>query len=56
MCNPDVLFLQFPASDSDFSVESLEIESQRDYSSVLSEILQGGSDEPIRRYLCRDFN
>nr|XP_011458851.1 PREDICTED: BEACH domain-containing protein lvsC isoform X3 [Fragaria vesca subsp. vesca] len=41
--------LPFPASSSDFSLDSFESERQKDYGSVLFEVLQGETDSQILR-------
>ncbi|KAK9271394.1 hypothetical protein L1049_026984 [Liquidambar formosana] len=41
--------LPFPASSSDFSLDSLELESQKDLSSALYEALQGESYDQVHR-------
>ena len=41
---------QFPASSSEFSLDTLEIERHKDYGSALYEVLQGESDSQVSRY------
>ncbi|KAH7524781.1 hypothetical protein FEM48_Zijuj06G0155600 [Ziziphus jujuba var. spinosa] len=41
--------LPFPASSSEFSIDSLELERHKDYASALYELLQGESDNEISR-------
>ncbi|EXB79620.1 BEACH domain-containing protein lvsC [Morus notabilis] len=43
--------LAFPGSSSEFSLDTLEIECQKDYGSVLYEVLQGESDNQTSRAL-----
>lgn len=47
--------LQFPGSSSEFSLDTLEIECQKDYGSVLYEVLQGESDNQTSRYWRLEF-
>ena len=43
-------FLQFPASGSEFSLDTLEIECHKDYGSASCEVLQEKSDNQMSRY------
>lgn len=45
------LKLPFPASNADFSLDSLELDRHKDYSSALYEILHGEVDDQISRNL-----
>ncbi|CAL5383977.1 unnamed protein product [Camellia sinensis] len=52
-CRPPVKRkYQFPTSSSDLSPDFLELESHKDLSSALSEVLQGESDNDISRNPC----
>lgn len=46
----DVKFMQFPANSSESTLYSLEVESQKDYTTVLHEVLQGEFDDKVSGY------
>ena len=49
-------FLQFPANSSESFLDSLEVESQKDYTTVLHEVLQGEFDDKVSGYGQLDFH
>lgn len=52
---PFLVVLQFPASSSDFTLFSLDLDSHKEFNIALKDILQGESSEQSSRYYNPSF-